>query len=713
MASDLSESENDSLSGSEDSSETDSDSDTESLSENESLVQPPFLHRVKAQFTRAHSRFRATLTQPYTYSKLADPHRDIRLLTILAALYVEDPLIVTIHHAPLPDPVAQPSRRLSIPQIRNTLPAGGSVHEILNGWYLSVLPSASCTSWTYPDPSIDRTLYDLPPNASASYPLSYEALSYTWGSPAATDCVFIETAASAFESHDPQSKPVFELPIQQNLADALRHLRNPDTPRVLWADAICINQGDLAERAEQVKRMADIYPRARRVRPARNAALEFVGKQLQQTKDGRSALDPDSIYRSAMQVTELKLGDETWATLIWLFHRPWFERMWIVQEIRFANAHAIVLCGRREVPWRLLRDAAMALLENDSRRGSVQREASSRIHQIQILCRDISQLSVVELLHESQGRLFQEDKDAIYGLYSLFPQGLQKRIPIDYSNAVSVVDVYANVVAAYMEHCTWTGGPVFSVNGYFCAGYSRASYRLASPCVLSIDGVRVATIREVGSPLPDFARETARVFWETVPSDFLTALYLMGGSLLESFAKAVSGLEHVSVVGPRDGGPIADRELGRWSFTTTVEGFIGFCPPWTARSLVTSSAYSWAAQPRYSSAPKPTGPTSSSANASWTPSQILDRQGARLRGVGHIRCVYVDTRTGYETLNDPRLGAFRGWDDPQGAFRRGDDPYMCARFRDNETGEIANYDPRITPEALRARGVDVESFDVS
>jgi hypothetical protein len=42
-------------------------------------------------------------------------------------------------------------------------------------------------------------------------------------------------------------------------------LRDPDLPRVMWIDAVCINQNDLEERGDQVQIMALIYAYAAKV----------------------------------------------------------------------------------------------------------------------------------------------------------------------------------------------------------------------------------------------------------------------------------------------------------------------------------------------------------------------------------------------------------------------------------------------------------------
>lgn len=50
--------------------------------------------------------------------------------------------------------------------------------------------------------------------------------------------------------------------VTPNLHWALQHCRLQSASRVLWADAICINQSDPYERSEQVAFMGVIYARA-------------------------------------------------------------------------------------------------------------------------------------------------------------------------------------------------------------------------------------------------------------------------------------------------------------------------------------------------------------------------------------------------------------------------------------------------------------------
>ncbi|KAI0517931.1 heterokaryon incompatibility protein-domain-containing protein [Xylaria bambusicola] len=78
----------------------------------------------------------------------------------------------------------------------------------------------------------------------------FEALSYTWGD--LNQVTEITIGRSKCQ-------------VTTNLSNALRHLRSPDMPRILWVDAVCINQKDTDEKAQQVAMMGDIYQAASQV----------------------------------------------------------------------------------------------------------------------------------------------------------------------------------------------------------------------------------------------------------------------------------------------------------------------------------------------------------------------------------------------------------------------------------------------------------------
>jgi hypothetical protein len=75
----------------------------------------------------------------------------------------------------------------------------------------------------------------------------YDALSYTWG--------------TGYRQHEIQVDGL-SFYVGNNLYAALRHLRHLQETRVMWIDAICINQANIQERISQVKLMRRIYQQA-------------------------------------------------------------------------------------------------------------------------------------------------------------------------------------------------------------------------------------------------------------------------------------------------------------------------------------------------------------------------------------------------------------------------------------------------------------------
>ncbi len=71
---------------------------------------------------------------------------------------------------------------------------------------------------------------------------------------------------------------------------------------------------------------------------------------------------------------------------------------------------------------------------------------------------------------------------------------------------------------------------------------------------------------------------------------------------------------------------------------------------------------------------------------------------------------FVNPRDNREVIDDPRLGYLPANWERTTYERQADDPAIFERFRNIVTGEMVNYDPRLSPEALEARGVQLRSF---
>ncbi|KAL9562126.1 hypothetical protein ACKAV7_013670 [Fusarium commune] len=120
----------------------------------------------------------------------------------------------------------------------------------------------------------------------------------------------------------------------------------------IWADALCINQADLDERAAQVNLMGRLYKSASIVLAwvgkydrLSELAIQAMGKILD--FDATRLHTQDSSYQEQEEVTMSSVTGMTvvhWFALFSLFQRLWFRRAWIVQEAVFAR-DILMVCG--------------------------------------------------------------------------------------------------------------------------------------------------------------------------------------------------------------------------------------------------------------------------------------------------------------------------------------------------------------------------------
>lgn len=176
----------------------------------------------------------------------------------------------------------------------------------------------------------------------------YEALSYYWGPPLFPQRIQIDGT-----DHD----------ITQTLYNALIRLRFSEEDRILWADAVSINQNSDQEKGHQVRLMSRIYSQCTR-------GVIYLGLE----EDG-SELLPDffSYVRdwflqgprfedSGFMVEGFRLPslcpsqryglppktDRRWTALRALYRRPWFRRIWIMQEFALPK-DLVTICGHWEL----------------------------------------------------------------------------------------------------------------------------------------------------------------------------------------------------------------------------------------------------------------------------------------------------------------------------------------------------------------------------
>ncbi|KAH6999383.1 heterokaryon incompatibility protein-domain-containing protein [Ilyonectria destructans] len=171
----------------------------------------------------------------------------------------------------------------------------------------------------------------------------YTALSYRWGSPAQPKLIHCNDI------------PVY---VTQSLYSALMHLRDESGPTVLWADAICVNQRDKNEKSMQVQRMGDIYRESART-------IVWLGEgTILSNLAFRScqALANETLQASA-QLNEAVGLKGMWrlGTMMFLLRRPYFTRVWIIQEIALSPILDLA-CGDDMIPFEDFARAAISML---------------------------------------------------------------------------------------------------------------------------------------------------------------------------------------------------------------------------------------------------------------------------------------------------------------------------------------------------------------
>ena len=155
------------------------------------------------------------------------------------------------------------------------------------------------------------------------------------------------------------------LTITPSLSILLHQMEARSDVRFIWIDQICINQQDDVEKAIQMKMMRDVYVSAHKV-------LVWLGPS---TKDSDLAMDtiapleeaigvlPQSRFAQDDILSRLPDQDDPfWPALMDLYKRPWYDRLWVLQEAILAK-DIEVLCGNRSTTWAAFASLATKLYE--------------------------------------------------------------------------------------------------------------------------------------------------------------------------------------------------------------------------------------------------------------------------------------------------------------------------------------------------------------
>lgn len=189
--------------------------------------------------------------------------------------------------------------------------------------------------------------------------LPYDAISYHWGADTRTPYQILINDESNGQS---------VINITASLHTVLRRLVLEDAERVVWADAICINQvvsGSNKEKGEQIQLMPDIYRIAASVQVYLGdddshdvaAALDLMAsiadysEYLDESQHMHAGIGTTLAQQRGFVLAPAK--DKRWVALRAFLRRPWFRRVWIIQEFVYATEIA-VLCGEHKIDWHIL-----------------------------------------------------------------------------------------------------------------------------------------------------------------------------------------------------------------------------------------------------------------------------------------------------------------------------------------------------------------------
>ncbi|KAF5676678.1 WW [Fusarium circinatum] len=291
----------------------------------------------------------------------------------------------------------------------------------------------------------------LEPAILSSNP-AYEALSYTWGDPG-NGCNI------SLSNHD--------FLVGDNAAAALRRLRRKREKRVLWIDAICINQADVDEKNTQVPLMQKIYGQAKNVLVWLGEPIEgsILGLRLIQNRMASVGWHQWKIDKDYGKPT-LPLLKSVKSSIAWmnrsrlieeqingevreLLDRPWWRRTWIIQEVVLAkNIH--IICGDDVITW----DAVASLFKRLNRT-----QAEVHVFGVKLSDRNVFPDQMYRLIcgyhqqwHSNGGRLDLLDvlyqfrtlectvaHDRIYGFLGIVHPDVAAKISPDYNLGVPQV----------------------------------------------------------------------------------------------------------------------------------------------------------------------------------------------------------------------------------------------------------------------------------
>lgn len=364
---------------------------------------------------------------------------------------------------------------------------------------------------------------------------SYEAVSYRWGNEDKSTNRMIRLDGVEWEVRD-------------NLWRLLCEFRCFNEDRILWVDAICINQDDIIEKSFQVQLMGRIFAKA-------EAVLAWLGDGSDGSEAALSWFDRFSLSDSTTMreengakkaIQESSLPVNLYSARIHFYRlarNPYWMRAWIVQEY-LLGAKVQIHCGHAKVQACRLLDALRVLHDRlppapkpyelipdydleEIRRAFGRRKMARLQHDRAAFSSWSSHLrnlnpnleaqgppvggNMTSLLSKYQYSICSDPRDKVFAFLSLLPPHIWRhRIVVDY--AVDIRALYCSVMHACATELgnqvrmgedlrVALGMPAFSGKKYLSetAWHIEQRGRTASETTVPLNILRMETVVKVAS----------------------------------------------------------------------------------------------------------------------------------------------------------------------------------------------------------------------
>ncbi|KAL2037547.1 hypothetical protein N7G274_009659 [Stereocaulon virgatum] len=456
-----------------------------------------------------------------------------------------------------------------------------------------------------------------------------------------------------------------------------------------------------------------------------------------------------------------------------LLLRPWHWRLWIWQEICLAKSSSIIQCGRSTLSWIIYCNALgcvrMKAWDTDlpSQDLNAFYEHVTNFYGLAYHSMQKSRYPLIWLFYPTRNSSCTDPKDRIYALRSLMHPSEAELIKPDYDKSTS--QVYLETFIAITKHgatlnllrycnlrkklpdCpTWV--PNFNelaerkVLPFSAGGLSACEAQFVGKDKLCVAGRMVDVVKEcLGSmPAAGSKLEVVRLLRHYVDAyDIgMDSQYVGGGSILEaccrlmnfdyfsdtvdyatkspSFCEVIDAIRSVMIA--------QDFELALRSFhsyhligavrgrklVVTDAGYLGLVPeetkPGDVVCVLLGCDIPMLLRATYDGSHEVVGGTY--VQGLMQSEALLGPIGEQWvikvynTNQGYLCQNFQDLETGQITAHDPRLGPLpNGWE-----FEYDQDAEFDLWFKDTHTGNITVRDPRLSSDALKKRGVELQTF---